>query len=202
MNNYEYIIASLPVLKPQADQNAGLDAMALVAEIRAQLSERDARALDLLLSGWDPDKLDRAFYEAAENSRSACLKGYFRFDRQLRNAKADYLNAALSRPAGTDCLQLSEDEEPFEEREQIDAILSREDILSRERGLDEALWAKIDALTAFDWFSLDAILGFVARLQITHRWLKLDPQTGRALFRRLVEDIRRTRDGQNPTESN
>ena len=39
-------------------------------------------------------------------------------------------------------------------------------------------------------FTIDQILGFVAKLQIVARWLRLDPQTGRELFRQLVEEIR------------
>ena len=45
-----------------------------------------------------------------------------------------------------------------------------------------------------DYFDLDAILGYVARLKIIDRWLQLDPDSGRALFRRLVEQIRSTYD--------
>ena len=41
-------------------------------------------------------------------------------------------------------------------------------------------------------FDLDAILGFLAKLKITDRWLKLDPETGRALFRRITEQVRGT----------
>ena len=37
-----------------------------------------------------------------------------------------------------------------------------------------------------------AILGFLAKLKITDRWLKLDPATGRKLFRRFTEEVRAT----------
>ena len=39
----------------------------------------------------------------------------------------------------------------------------------------------------------ERILGFTAKLKIIDRWNKLDPETGRELFRKLVDEIRKTR---------
>ena len=49
---------------------------------------------------------------------------------------------------------------------------------------------KIDELTGMQVFSLDVILGFVAKLHIIDRWLRLDPESGRKLFAQLVDEIR------------
>ena len=73
-------------------------------------------------------------------------------------------------------------------------VLACGDILKRERGLDDLRWQKIDELTVLDVFDIEAILGYVAKLKIIDRWLQLDPDSGRALFRRLVDDIRSTYD--------
>ena len=43
---------------------------------------------------------------------------------------------------------------------------------------------------SFDYFDRDAILGFIAKLKITDRWLKLDEKTGRELFHRITEQVR------------
>ena len=88
---------------------------------------------------------------------------------------------------------LAEDEErEFDDAPLLQGILSTEDILGREKALDDLAWKKIDELTVFDYFNLDAILGFLAKLKITDRWLKLDEQTGRELFRRITEQVRAT----------
>ena len=52
------------------------------------------------------------------------------------------------------------------------------------------MWEKIDNLTTFDYFDIEAILGFIAKLQIVMRWRRLDPQTGREMFSRLVNEVR------------
>lgn len=188
MNNYEYIIASLPVLRQDSRDNAGLDTDAVLAEIRAQLSARDTDQLDLLLDGYDPDRLDRAFYVSALKSRSRFVRAWFRFDLDLRNAKTAWLNRSLGRSEQQDCIE-TEDHE-FEEADAAQAALETDDILGRERALDALSWEKSLELTRTDVFDLDWILGFVTRLKTVERWLRLDPQTGRALFRRLVEEIR------------
>ena len=189
MNNYEYIVASLPVLKPDARTLAGDEASELIAEIRSQLSPADTALLDTLLDSRRSECMTPEFYAGALKSPSRFLREYLAFDLELRNAKAAWLNRAFSRSALQDVILLDEDGQ-IEPRPEIERVLSESDILARERGLDELCWTKIDELTVFDYFDADAILGFMAKLLIVDRWLKLDEQTGRELFRRLVEQMR------------
>lgn len=189
MNNYEYIVASLPVIA--SDYRGPLDTDAIISEIRSQLSPKDEAVLDTLLKGFDSDSLDAEFYRTALASKNRFIAGYFGYDLDVRNCRVAYLNKALGRPEGQDLLVLDEDEpREFEDLEKVNAVLEGSDILERERGLDDIMWARIDELTLMEVFTLDQILGFVAKLQIVARWLRLDPQTGRELFRQLVEEIR------------
>ena len=195
MDNYEYIIASLPVLQQDDVKPGQLVAQELFDEIREQLSARDASLLDLLLDGYDPERLDAEFYRGALRHRNRFIREWFRFDLDLRNATVAFLNDALGRPDGQDLVLLAEREaEEFPEEEAVQQVLNRADLLQRERGLDDLRWQKVDELTAMDVFDLEFILGFVARLKIVDRWLQLDPEAGRELFRKLVEDIRSTYD--------
>ena len=189
MNNYEYIVASLPVIA--SDYRGPLDTDAIISEIRSQLSPTDEDVLATLLKGFDSDSLDAEFYRTALASKNRFIAGYFGYDLDVRNCRVAYLNKALGRPEGQDLLVLDEDEpREFEDLEKVNAVLEGSDILERERGLDDIMWERIDELTLMEVFTLDQILGFVAKLQIVARWLRLDPQTGRELFRQLVEEIR------------
>ena len=191
MNNYEYIIASLPVL---SEGSAGkVDADALVAEIRGHLSSRDNALMDLLLEGYGDGTQDAEFYRRALGCSNGFLRRFFEYDLAVRNAKVDYLNRALGRPEGMDKVVLGEEEPDFDGRAEVDAVLNGSDILARERGLDDLMWQEIDELTRMDVFDIEAILGFTAKLKIIDRWNKLDPETGRELFRKLVDEIRKTR---------
>ena len=195
MNNYEYIVASLPVLRLD-DLKAGKGlAERLLGEIRSQLSGRDNALLDFLLQSYDPDRLNADFYKRALAHKNRFVREWFAFDLDLRNTVVAYLNDSLGREKGMDQLMLEGREEAeFPERAKADAILHGTDILDRERGLDELRWQKIDEITLMDYFDLEVILGFVCKLKIIDRWLQLDPESGRALFRKLVEDIRSTYD--------
>ena len=195
MDNYQYIIASLPVLHQDDARSDNLTVQEIMDEIRGQLSARDTVLMDQLLEGYDPERLDADFYRRIMHHRNRFLRDWFRFDLDLRNATVAYLNDKLNRPEGTDMIRLEEREtEEFAEADAVQDVLNCGDILRRERGLDELRWHKIDELTILDDFDIEAILGYVAKLKIIDRWLQLDPDSGRALFRRLVEDIRSTYD--------
>ena len=195
MDNYAYIIASMPVLRPDDDKADNLVAQDLLDEIREQLSARDAAVLDQLLEGYDPEKLDAEFYRKALQHRNRFIRDWFRFDLNLRNLTVSYINDSLGRQEGQDQVKLEGDEtEEFPEAAAAREVLNCGDILARERGLDELRWKKIDDLTILDSLDLEVILGFVAKLKIIDRWLQLDPDSGRALFRRLVEEVRSTYD--------
>ena len=188
MNNYEYIIASLPDITQDWKESEDMPADSIVSWIKENCSARDRELIVFLEKGFSPESLDMEFYREALSHRNAFLREYFRFDLNVRNAKVSYLNKALGRPAETDIFL--RDGEEFEEEAKTDAVLATDDILARERGIDDRMWEKIDNLTTFDYFDIEAILGFIAKLQIVMRWRRLDPQTGREMFSRLVNEVR------------
>ena len=151
--------------------------------------------LDLLLEGCDPEKLDADFYTKALQHGNRFIRDWFRFDLDLRNTVVSYLNDSLGRPDEEDMVLLEGREtEEFYELDDAKHVLNGADILKREQGLDDLRWRKIDDLTVLDSLDLELILGYVLKLKIVDRWLQLDPDSGRALFRKLVEDIRSTYD--------
>lgn len=191
MNNYEYIIASLPELQRDTDQ---CDIEALTAGIREQLSGKDNALVDKLLGGWDDERLDEEFYRDALSSGNRFIRGYFSFDLSVRNAKVAWLNKTLGRPEGMDMIIIpQQDDEGFDRAAELASVLEGTDILAKERGLDDLMWDEADRLTQMDVFDIELILAFIVKLQIIGRWLKLDPRSGRELFRKLVEEIKNTR---------
>ena len=192
MNNYEYLIASLPDITPDWKDSGEMSGDAFVDWLREGCSDSDRKLIDFLREGFAAENLNKDFYLRALSHRDRFLREYFRFDLNVRNAKVEYLNRELGRAAGTDIFLT--DENGFEEEARLGAVLGSGDILSREKGIDDLMWEKIESLTTFDYFDIDAILGFIARLKIIDRWDKLDPETGAELFRRLIKEIRATYD--------
>ena len=196
MNNYEYIIASLPDITTgwKFGEKGPHD---YIEEVISSCTEKDRKLIEFLMSGYLDENLNPEFYLKALTHKDKFIREYFRFDLNVRNAKVKYLNKALGRPADKDVLSFPEGtpeqvmefiSEEFEEAAALDNVLGAGDILSRERGLDDLMWAKIDNLTLFNYFDIDVILGFIAKLNIVARWFKLDEQTGREMFKRLVDE--------------
>lgn len=194
MNNYEYIVASLPDISSEwkfGDEGPET----YIEQILEQCTARDRELIEFLVSGFSAENLTPEFYRRATSHSNRFIREYFTFDLNLRNTKVKYLNKALGRPADKDVMSLSEEEMQFEEEQRAEAILAGKDILARERGLDDLMWEKISSLTVFDYFDIEAILGFIAKLQIIARWYRLDEKTGREMFRKLVDEIRGTNKG-------
>ena len=200
MKNYEYIIASLPDITTgwKFGDKGPED---YIEEIIDLCSDKDRMLIGFLLSGYHEENLNPDFYAKALVHADAFIREYFRFDLNIRNAKVKYLNKALGRPADKDILSFGEDtdqrvldaaEAEFEEAADLETILNSGDILSRERGIDDLMWEKISNLTTFNYFDIDAVLGFITKLNIVARWYKLDEQTGREMFKKLVDEVRGT----------
>ena len=200
MNNYEYIIASLPDITTgwKFGEKTPED---YIEEITSLCSEKDKAAIAFLLDGFDDTMLAPEFYIAAITHKDRFIREYFLFDLNVRNAKVKYLNRALGRPADKDVLIFGEDTPEavleaaaaeFEEAAALEAVFNIGDILARERGIDDLMWDKINGLTTFNYFDIEVILGFIAKLNIVARWFRLDEQTGREMFKKLVDEVRGT----------
>lgn len=201
MNNYVYIIAGLPDFTPDWRQgDKSLEEY--LCQVKGLLSAKDQETVRLIEDGFDKEKIGQEFYKEALGHGNAFIRDFFQFDLNVRNAKVRYLNQALGRDPLKDVLSLTdpdademgiEIEEPeFKEAARLQAILEGSDILARERGIDDLYWDKIDELTLFDYLNFDRILGVVVKMMIIRRWLLLDEQTGREMFKRLVDEIRGT----------
>ena len=197
MSNFEYIISSLPYLTMDFKYAGQTGFNSVISDIKRDLDEHDQGLVDFLIKGFSEKELDADFYAKALRSRNRFLREYFRFDLNLRNAKVRYLNAQLGREPDQDVMtgEDPEAEDVFEEALKVDNILADKDLVSREKGLDDLLWDKIDGLSTFHYFDIEAVLAYIAKLHIVTRWLNLDEEVGRDVFRRLLKDVRGTYKG-------
>jgi hypothetical protein len=201
MNNYVYIIAGMPDFTP--DWRQGEKSLEeYLNQMKELLSEKDMETIRLIEDGFNKEKIGLEFYKEALAHSSAFIREFFQFDLNVRNAKVRYLNQALGRDPQKDVLSMAdpdaeelgiEVEEPeFKEEARLQAILEGKDILARERGIDDLYWDKIDEITLFDYLNFSKILGMVVKMMIIRRWLILDEERGREMFKRLVDEVRGT----------
>ncbi len=195
MANYEYIISSLPAISREWKFGEGRTLDGYIEWIKSQLSDSDDKCVDRLLDGFKDECLDKGFYEAALKDSNRFIREYFTFDLGFRNIKARFLNKVFGRPVSQDTINIEIGE--FDEAAKIEEILSGKDILARERGLDSIKWDKINKITTFSYFDLDAVLGIIAKMRLIERWEALDEESGREMFQNLIDETRGTFGGVN-----
>ncbi len=73
--------------------------------------------------------------------------------------------------------------------EKILNLYENKDLLTREKEVDLIKWNKVDELNTFNYFSIEVLLGYLIKLNIVERWIKLDKETGKEMFERLMHDL-------------
>lgn len=190
MDNYEYLIAGLPVLSKDWSANSSVSVDSLIEEIKNGCSKKDNVLIDSLLDGYKEENFNEDFYKSMLRHKNSFIREFFTFDLRVRNAKVRYLNEQLGRNTDKDIFLETEGE--FEESEALMSVLYGDNLIDRELGLDELMWNKISELNIFEYFNINVLLGYISKLKIIGRWLSLDEKTGNEMFRRLVEEIRGT----------
>ena len=189
MDNYVYIVASLPELALNFDEDrfSYEDTKAHFIEL---LSEKDRKLVELLERGFDEANLGQEFYAEAAKSKNVFLREYFDFDARLRNMQAGFLAQRLNRDAGTYLVEMPEAD--FEESKQIQAVFESTDFVAREQQIDQLKWNKATEIDMMDYFNMNAILAYLVKAKMVQRWVELDRDKGEEMFRRLVKEIRGT----------
>lgn len=194
MNNYFYIIAGLPELSDNFGET-GLTYEKFVSEIRGQLSEKDNRMVDWLEFCFDENNLSSHYYREAGKSKNKFIREYITFDRNLRNILTYFIASSQDKKA--EDYQIGEMDKGIDEFEKIKSAYAISNIIEREKAIDKIRWNKINEIVCFEYFTIDNILAFLAKLKIIDRWSKMDKTEGARLFEQFVQEVRGTFKGIN-----
>ena len=192
MDNYVYIVASLPDLTA-GFENTNFDYAATKESIMELLSEKDRKLVELFEEGFNEETLGAEFYKKVAESKNRFIREYFDFDGRLRNMKVAYLAKRLDKKG--DAYLVDMPEADFEEYNQIKDILENADFVQREQKMDELKWEKASDIARMDYFNMNAILAFLAKAKTVQRWVELDPVMGQEMFEKLVKEVRGTFEG-------
>lgn len=175
MDNYPYIIASLPDLALDFEKH-DFDYPFIRENIFFSLSQEDRRLVEWLEQGFDDGNLNEDFYRSCRRCGNRFIREYFDFDWHLRTEKVAFL---ARRESGED----------FDGKEALLKAFATPDILRREQAVCNVVWNKIEDLVVMDVFNINVILAFLAKFHIIARWNKLDRATGKRLFNDFVQEI-------------
>ena len=144
-----------------------------------------------------------AYYEVCAGSDSAFLRNWSASDCALRNV----ISALVARERGVavDSVTVGGGEIVEQlhrssaadfglrgELSYIDALISAMDeqnMVEKERKIDLIRWSVASELSTFDYFSLDAVLAYLVRVNLVARWTLLDAKTGRQMFNKLMAEL-------------
>ncbi len=76
--------------------------------------------------------------------------------------------------------------------EEIFNLVKIEDVQEREAGIDNFKWKLLDDYIFFEYFSIERALAFVLKTLMVERWLSLDKDKGREMFKKLIEDLEKS----------
>ncbi|MCM1311881.1 MAG: DUF2764 domain-containing protein [Roseburia sp.] len=69
-------------------------------------------------------------------------------------------------------------------------IVDCENPVEKEKKIDFFKWTWLDELSSFNIFSIEAVFAYMCKLEILERWNKLDIETGREAFKRIIDNLR------------
>jgi hypothetical protein len=104
-----------------------------------------------------------------------------------RNIVGDTVVTEALRTSGARDFGLTGEVEYFDPLVKISEI---DELLEREKRTDLLKWNWIEDETFFNYFSVERIFAFLLRIEMIERWLSLDKERGREMFRELIGSLK------------
>lgn len=151
-----------------------------------------------------PHQLWKTYYNTCAQSRSSFLREWSKFELTQRNITA----AVGARKMGInpkDVLvgdgeivnSLSKSQAAdfglkghVEYIDQLLQILDSDNLLEKEKRIDKMRWDMIDQMLTYEYFTMNRILGYMVKINIIDRWLRLDKSEGEQMFRKLSNSLK------------
>jgi hypothetical protein len=74
--------------------------------------------------------------------------------------------------------------------EQLIKISETEELLEREKRIDQLRWKWMDEATFFNYFSVERLFVFLMQLEMIERWVGLDKDKGNQMFRSMITGLK------------
>ena len=149
------------------------------------------------------DQLTTLHYLHASESDNEFVKAYFEFNINVQNV----LSALGARQHGIDLnkVVIGDDEiteniknntskdfgisAMFPYLEETLRIEESKSAMEKEQKIDALRWQWVEDHTVFHYFSKERIFGYLLQLEMVERWLKMEKETGKAVFGEYVKNL-------------
>lgn len=171
-----------------------------IINFKAETSEKSNLTIENELQG--------LYYEYVLQEKNSFLKQWFKFDRDIKNILTAVNCRKYNYNIEEQLIPVKHDNETYDilvksvpkvdllagEVPYADDILqiaeSDMDITDKEKAIDHIKWKFLDEHTFFNYFTIEKVLSYIIKLEMVERWIELDNETGKALFNKLIDDIK------------
>lgn len=145
-----------------------------------------------------------AYYQTCQKSESRFMREWAEFDRTLRNVSAAAVARSLARPIESVTVGDGDVVEQLQRSSAADfglrgdvayidavivAVNDEQNFLEKEHKIDMIRWEQSIEIATFDYFNVNAILSYLARINIVARWSLLDVKRGREMLQRILAEL-------------
>lgn len=151
---------------------------------------------------WE-NQLTRLRYEYLLEETEGFLHDWFAFELNLQNILVAWNSRHFELPLGGQLVGENEvsaalgrshardfglaNDHPYVDR--LLNALEGDSILQCEKTIDHIKWDFIEASNTFHYFTLEVVLGYLLKLMMLERWLRLDAEAGRAAVDRWIRTL-------------
>lgn len=166
-----------------------------ISEYLALAPEDAYRASDMLTSD---------YYSYAMRTKNNFVSAWFEFNLNLNNiqsaisARKYKIDVASTIVGDTDVCEMLRtsnardfglgDTLPY--LENIQRISEIDDLLEREKKVDQLKWNWMEDESFFNYFTVERLFVFLLQLEMIERWISLDKDKGNELFRALIQGLK------------
>ena len=166
-----------------------------ISEYLALAPEDAYRASDMLTSD---------YYSYAMRTKNSFVSAWFEFNLNLNNiqsaisARKYKIDVASTIVGDTDVCEMLRtsnardfglgDTLPY--LENIQRISEIDDLLEREKKVDQLKWNWMEDESFFNYFTVERLFVFLLQLEMIERWISLDKDKGNELFRTLIQGLK------------
>lgn len=144
------------------------------------------------------------YYEYAMSCKNEFVSDWFEFELNTLNletaivCKNNGINPSDQIVGGNDVSEIlgrssSRDfgvSSVFPNAEQIIKIYDEKNLMEREKKIDLMKWQWLDENTFFHYFTVEKLISQYIKMQCIERWMNLDENVGKELFRKLINDMK------------
>ncbi len=150
--------------------------------------------------------LTKDYYDHLLNTGNTFMNNYVRHELNLRNILTALNGRKFDMDVSADIIGDSDIEQALKKSrtrdfglandvDNLEAIIQLHEIpnlLDRELKTDTMRWHFLDEATFFSYFTIEKVLAFVIKVFIVERWISLDEEKGKELFKQLITDLEKS----------